>query len=179
MMQEWWNDTVRWLNSEKGWTIVTSVILPFVSIVVGGVIAGVIARSAIVRVIRQQNREHKASAVAALIASGHRVAQWNALSAVEKDHVDRQVSEAEIRIRLLPTPGAQAAADWAAQQISLMKANSINYSFQVEQDLSDFQSGLITWQSKPSRARKLFEQDLEDRKYEAVASALKVEPQTP
>jgi hypothetical protein len=50
-----------------------------------------------------------------------------------------------------------------------MKANSVNYSFQAEQDLADFQDGLIAWQAKPARARRLFAQDLAAWKYEAAA----------
>ncbi|MGV8973011.1 MAG: hypothetical protein ACOH10_11880, partial [Rhodoglobus sp.] len=46
---------------------------------------------------------------------------------------------------------------------------STNYSFQAEQDLSDFQDGLIAWQSKPARAKKLFAQDLAAWKYETAA----------
>ena len=50
-----------------------------------------------------------------------------------------------------------------------MKKNSTNYSFQAEQDLADFQDGLVEWQSKPARAKKLFAQDLAAWKYETAA----------
>ena len=47
-----------------------------------------------------------------------------------------------------------------------MKRNSANFSFQAEQDLQDYQNGLIAWQTKPSRARKLFAQDLAAWRYD-------------
>jgi hypothetical protein len=166
MLQQWWNDIVRWFESDGGQTVVTSAVIPFIAIVVGGVVAGLIARGAVKRLIAQQDREHKAAAVATLIAAGRRAATWSTLSAPEKDHVEHQSSEAEVRVRLLPVLGATLAADWAAHQLATMKKNSTNYSFQAEQDLADFQDGLLTWQSKPARAKKLFAQDLAAWKYE-------------
>ena len=166
MLQEWWNDIVRWINSENGWTVISGVILPLIAIVAGGVIAGLITRGAIKRLIAHQDREAKASAVASLIASGRKAATWNTLSAQEKEHVEHQTSEAEVRVRLLPVQGASLAADWSAHHIAAMKKNSANYSFQADQDLSDLQDGLIAWQSKPSRAKKLFAQDLAAWKYD-------------
>ncbi|MGV8897055.1 MAG: hypothetical protein ACOH1U_11380 [Rhodoglobus sp.] len=169
MVQQWWNDIVRWFDSDGGQTVVTSAIIPFVAIVVGGVVAGLIARGAIKRLLAQQDRELKAAAVATLIAAGRRAATWSTLSAPEKDHVEHQSTEAEVRVRLLPVLGATLAADWAVHQLATMKKNSTNYSFQAEQDLSDFQDGLIAWQSKPARAKKLFAQDLAAWKYETAA----------
>jgi hypothetical protein len=169
MLQAWWNDIVRWFNSDAGQEVLASSILPFLAIIVAAVVATLIARGSIKRLIAQQDREQKASAIAALIASGRRAAGWSTLSAAEKDHVDHQMSEAEVRVRLLPVAGAALAADWAAHQLATMKTNSVNYSFQAEQDLSDFQDGLIAWQAKPARARKLFAQDLAAWKYESTA----------
>lgn len=170
MLQQWWNDLVRWFNSDGGQTVMTSAIVPFIAIVVGGVVAALIARGAIKRLIAQQDREHKAAAVATLIAAGRRAATWSTLSAPEKDHVEHQSSEAEVRVRLLPVLGATLAADWAAHQLATMRKNSTNYSFQAEQDLADFQDGLVNWQSKPGRAKKLFAQDLAAWKYETPAT---------
>jgi hypothetical protein len=167
MLQDWWNDIVQWVDSDDGWTIISGAILPFLAIVLGGVVAALIARGAIKRLVAHQDREAKAAAVAALIAAGRRAAVWNTLSAPEKEHVEHQASEAEVRVRLLPLPGSALAADWAAHQLATMKKNSVSYSFQAEQDLVDFQDGLIAWQEKPTRARKLFAQDLAAWKYEA------------
>ncbi len=169
MLQAWWNDIVRWFSSSTGQGVLTNAILPFLAILVAAIIATLIARGSIRRLLAQQEGEQKASAIATLIASGRRAATWGTLSASEKDHVDHQISEAEVRIRLLPAAGASLAADWAAHQLATMKTNSVNYSFQAEQDLSDLEDGLIAWHAKPSRARKLFAQDLAAWKYEAAA----------
>lgn len=169
MLEAWWSDIVRWFSSYDG-RVVMGAVVPVLAILVAGIVATLIARGSIKRLIAQQDREHKASAIAALIASGRRAAGWSTLSAAEKDHVDHQTSEAEVRVRLLPVAGAGLAADWAAHQLATMKANSANYSFQAEQDLADFQDGLIAWQAKPSRARKLFAQDLAAWKYETATA---------
>ena len=168
MLEAWWNSIVRWFNSNAGQDLLTNAILPFVAIIVAAVVATLIARGSIRRLIDQQDREQKASAISSLIASARRAAVWNTLSAAEKDHVDHQISESEVRVRLLPSAGASLAADWAAHHLATMKSNSVNYSFQAEQDLSDLEDGLIAWHAKPSRARKLFAQDLAAWKYETA-----------
>jgi hypothetical protein len=160
MVLEWWNDIVQWFASTEGRTITTSVILPFIAILAAGLFAGLITRSAMKRFVAHQDREAKASAVAALIAAGRKAAVWNTLSAQEKSHIEHQTSEAEVRVRLLPVSGSTLAADWAAHHIASMKRNSVAYSFQAEQTLGEMQDGLVEWQFKPSRARKLFAQDL-------------------
>ena len=168
MILEWWNSIVRWFNSDAGSTLTTGVILPFLAILAAGIVAGLIMRSSMKRFVAHQDRQAKASAVAALIASGRKAAVWNALSAQEKEHVEHQASEAEVRVRLLPVSGASLAADWAAHHLAEMKRNSANYSFQAEQDLKDLQDGLVAWQSKPKRAKKLFVQDLSAWKYDST-----------
>lgn len=169
MMQQWWSDIVRWFTSDTGQTFISGAILPFVAIVAGGIVAGLIMRASIRRLLAQQDREHQAAAVATLIAAARRAANWSGLSTPEKDHVDHQLSESEVRVRLLPIAGSELAADWAAHQLATMKRDSVSYSFQAEQDLTEFQDGLISWYSKPSRARKLFAQDLAAWKYEGAA----------
>ncbi|MGV8912392.1 MAG: hypothetical protein ACOH14_07230 [Rhodoglobus sp.] len=166
MILQWWNDLVDWFNSDQGSAFVTGALVPFLAIIVGGIIVGMIARSSLRRLIGQQDRQAKAAAVAALISSGRRAATWSTLSAGEKEHVDHQASEAEVRVRLLPLKGANIAADWAAHKLATMKKNSVNYSFQAEQDLAELQEGLLDWQARPGRAKKLFAQDLASWKYE-------------
>jgi hypothetical protein len=163
---QWWNDLIEWIQSDDGWRVITGGILPFLAILIGGLIAGGVARGATKRLMQQQDRQHKAAAVAALIAVGRRAAVWHTLSAAEKEHVDAQASEAEIRVRLIALPGADLAAEWAEVQLASMKKNSAAFSFQAEQDLQDYQNGLIAWQAKPAKARKLFAQDLAAWKYD-------------
>ena len=163
---QWWNDIVDWFYSNDGQTLITSTILPFLAILFAGLLAGLIARGAVRRLMAQQDLQHKAAAVASLISAGRRASRWSSLSAQEKEHVDFQVSEAEVKVRMLPLVGADLAAEWGRHQLAEMKRNSVSYSFQAEQDLQDFENGLIAWQQKPSRARKLFAQDLAAWRYE-------------
>ncbi|CAN5255801.1 hypothetical protein BH11ACT4_BH11ACT4_21270 [soil metagenome] len=169
MLLEWWNGIVHWFNSTEGHKVFTDAILPFLAILVAGIVAGLISRGSTKRLIAQQERRYKASAVETLIAAGRKAAVWNTLTAQEKEHVEHQVSEAEVRVRMLPSSGASLAADWAAVKLAAMKRNSANYTFQAEQDVADYQDGLIAWHSKPSLARKLFAQDLAAWKYDGGA----------
>jgi len=169
MLLEWWNGIVHWFNSYEGRKVVTDAILPFLAILIGALVAGFIARGSIKRLIAQQERRFKASALETLIAAGRKAAAWNTLTAQEKEHVEHQVSEAEIRVRMLPSSGASLAADWAALKLAAMKRNSASYTFQAEQDVADYQDGLIAWHAKPSLARKLFAQDLAAWKYDGGA----------
>lgn len=169
MLLEWWNGLVHWFNSYDGQKVVMGTILPFLAIVIGGLIAGMITRGSIKRLLAQQERRHKASAVETLIAAARKAAVWNTLTAQEKEHVEHQASEAEVRVRMLPSYGASLAADWSAYKMAAMKRNSANYSFQSDQDLVDFQDGLIAWHAKPALAKKLFAQDLASWKYDGGA----------
>jgi hypothetical protein len=165
-MQQWWNSVVSWIASDEGFRILSVTVLPSLAILVAGILAAVIARSAVKRMLRHQDRELQASAVSALIGAGRKAAVWSSLPANEKEHVDAQASEAEIRVRLLPLPGATLAADWAVHQLREMKTNSANFSFQAEQTLEEYRDRLIDWQQRPNRAKKLFKDDLEQWRYE-------------
>ncbi|WP_191413564.1 MULTISPECIES: hypothetical protein [unclassified Salinibacterium] len=162
---QWWNNFVNWLLSDDGWRVFSTAILPFIAILVAGVIAALIGRRSAERVLAFQDRELKASAVAALIGAGRKAAVWSSLTVQEQSHYDNQISESDARVRLLPVSGSTLAGDWAAHQLSEMKKNSAIFSFQAEQTLDEFRDRLIEWQHKPSRAKKLFKQDLEQWKY--------------
>ena len=41
----WWNDIVEWIASDDGWRIVSGAIIPFVAIVLAGIIGAGIGRS--------------------------------------------------------------------------------------------------------------------------------------
>ena len=169
MMLEWWNNIVRWFASDAGQTIFVTAVLPFIAILAAGLLAGLIMRGALKRFVLQQDKQAKVSAIAGLAASARKAATWSSLSAQEKQHVEQQTSEAEIRVRLLPVAGATEAADWAAHYMASMKRNSTNYGFQAEQDLKQLQDGLVFWHHKPSKARKMFSQDLASWKYDESA----------
>ena len=163
---QWWNDFLDWFNSDDGWQIIATVVFPFLAILIAGIVGALIGRGSTKRLIALYDRQQKAAAVSALIGAGRRASVWSTLSAPEKEHVDSLLSEAETRVRLLPVAGAAIAADWAAHQLADMKRNSSNYSFQAEQTLVEYRDGLVNWQDRPSRARKLFAQDLATWKYE-------------
>ena len=165
-MQQWWNSVLDWFASDEGFRILSATVFPFLAILVAGILAAVIARSAVKRLLRHQNRELQASAVSALIGAGRKAAVWSSLPANEKEHVDSQAGEAEVRVRLLPLPGATLAADWAVHQLREMKTNSANFSFQAEQTLEEYRNRLIDWQQRPKRAKRLFKDDLEQWRYE-------------
>lgn len=163
---QWWNDLVDWLSSDDGWRVLTAAVFPFVAIIVAGIVAALIGRSAAKRVLAFQDRELKASAIATLIGVGRKAASWSSLSTPEQQHYDTLISEADARMRLLPVSGSTVVADWSAHQIAEMKKNSAIFSFQAEQTLEEFRDRLIEWQHKPARARKLLKYDLEQWKFQ-------------
>lgn len=163
---DWWNEIQAWFTSATGSKIFLDAILPFVAIVLAGIIAAAIGRGTARRVIEHQDREHTAVAVIALIVVGRKAAIWSSLGADEKQHVDSMMSEADIRLRLLPVNGSSTAADWAAHELGVMKKNSASFSFQADQSFVDYRDRLLSWQAKPRRARKLFSSDLDTWRYE-------------
>jgi hypothetical protein len=167
----WWNDFVAWINSASGSRIFLSAILPFVAIVLAGIIAALIGRGASKRVVEHQDRELKGAAIIALIVVGRKASIWSSLGGDEKQHIDSLMSEADIRVRLLPVNGASAAADWAAHQLADMKKNSASFSFQAEQTFVEYRDRLLDWQNKPGRAKKLFVSDLAQWRYEQESPA--------
>ncbi|HEY0261156.1 MAG TPA: hypothetical protein VGC18_15030 [Lacisediminihabitans sp.] len=167
---EWWNNFVNWFDSDEGWRIVSGVILPFVAIVVAGVIAALIGRGSAKRVIALSDREVRASAVTALIGAARKASVWNTLPAPEQVHIDHLIEEADIRLRMLPVAGTTLAAEWAAHEIADMKKNAVSFSFQAEQSLIVFRDRLVDWQARPARAKRLFKNDLDAWAYDSSLS---------
>jgi hypothetical protein len=162
---------VAWFNSASGQRVFLSAILPFVAIIVAGIVAAAIGRGIAKRLVDHQDRELKGAAIIALIVVGRKASIWSSLGADEKQHVDSLMSEADIRVRLLPVSGANTAADWAAHQLTDMKKNSASFSFQAEQTFVDYRDRLLDWQNKPGRAKKLFASDLSQWHYEDESPA--------
>ena len=167
---QWLTDTLEWLKSDTGMRIVSTVIAPFVAIIIAGFVAAGIGRASARKVIELSEREVRASAVTALISAARKAAVWNTLPAPEQQHIDHLIGDAEIRLRLLPIAGTGLAADWARHEIAGMKRNAISFSFQAEQSLLVFRDRLIEWQSRPSRAKKLFKNDLDSWAYDSSVS---------
>jgi hypothetical protein len=165
-LMAWWNEFVAWFNSASGMRVILSAILPFLAIVVAGVIAALIGRGSATRALALHDRELTGAAIIALIIVGRKAAIWSSLGGDEKQHVDSLMSEADIRVRLLPVNGSGQAAEWAAHQLADMKKNSASFSFQAEQTFVEYRDRLLDWQKKPSRAKKLFASDLDQWRYE-------------
>src|SRR5690554_1736095 len=165
---QWWNNFVDWLTSEDGWRILTTVVFPFLAIIVAGLIAAMIGRGSTRRLIALRDREQRVSTVAALIGAARRASRYNTLSLPEQEHADHLAHDADISVRLLPLAGSSMTADWAAHEIAEMKKNSVSFSFQAEQSLMDFRDRLVEWQTRPSRAKKLFKADLDLWAYESA-----------
>ena len=167
---QWWSDFLDWLSSDNGWRILSTAVIPFVAIVVAGIVAAGIGRASARKVIELSEREVRASAVTALISAARKAAVWNTLPSPEQQHIDHLIGDAEIRLRLLPIAGTALAADWSRHEIAGMKRNAISFSFQAEQSLLVFRDRLIEWQGRPSRAKKLFKNDLDSWAYDSSAS---------
>ena len=152
---QWWSDFLDWIQSDAGWKIISTAVIPFVAIVVAGIIGAAIARGAIRRLIAQRDHEMRASAVAALVAAGQGAATWHSQGPDAKEHAELLASQADVAVRLLPIAGADLAADWASHELRDMRTNSVSYSYQAEQTLDEYRDRLVEWLHKPSRAKKL------------------------
>jgi len=157
---QWWNDLLDALASERGTQLLSGVVVPFVAIVVAGVLAAVIARSATQRILTRHDREVKAAAIGVLIDAARQASVWDGLTAQERVLADRAAGEADIRIRLLPVKGAATAATWAAHEITEFKRGSGSFGFQFDAQLAEFRDRMVEWQHHPGRARKIFQGDI-------------------
>ncbi|TDN46247.1 hypothetical protein EDF64_101105 [Curtobacterium flaccumfaciens] len=164
---DWWNDLTDWISSDNGWRVISGAIIPFVAIVVAGIIAALIGRGATKRVVAMQERESRNAAVAAVVSAARKAAAWGSLGHDERAYADRLAEDADIRLRLLPVTGAPLAANWTQHEIADIKKNSSTFSFQAEQSLAEFRERLLEWQARPSKARKLFKSDLERWKFDS------------
>ncbi|HEY8588875.1 MAG TPA: hypothetical protein VIL55_04910 [Naasia sp.] len=155
-----WDAFVQWLSSDAGQTALISAGVPFVAILVGALTAAAISRSGIRRLLRQRDRETAAGVIAALVDAAHDAASWSATSPGERSLAERQAGEAELRLRLLPLQGADAAADWAAHELRQLRRASSAYTADFDSPLAAFRSRLVEWHRKPRRATRAFAADL-------------------
>jgi hypothetical protein len=158
---QWWNSFLAWFADADTLPIIFGAIVLVISLVVGSVLAAWISRGAIRGLIDQRDREVKASAIGALIDAATEASVWNSLTPQEQVMADRAVGQADIQVRLLPIRGAGTAANWAAHQLAEFKRTSATFGYQLEPAVHEFRDRLIEWQNKPSRARKIFQSDLE------------------
>jgi hypothetical protein len=163
---QWWNDFVDWFYSDEGQRILVSAVIPFLAIVVAGVVAALIGRGATKRLVAQRDHETRAAAVSALISAGQNAARWHSQSPAAREHAEHLANDADVMVRLLPISGANYAADWAAHQLADMRVNSVSFSYQADQTLAEYRERLVLWLHKPNKGRKLFAADLERWRYE-------------
>ncbi len=158
---QWWDALVDWWTSDEGWRVVSTAILPFLAILVAGLVAAFIGRGAIKRVLAHQERNQRAAAVASLVVAGRKASTWNSLIDQERTHAEALASEAEVRVRMLPARGSALAANWAEHQLIEMRKHSSIFTFRANQTFDEFRDRLVAWEQRPSRAKKLFKADLE------------------
>lgn len=158
---QWWNDVTTWFSSDEGRALLTSVVVPFVAVLVAGLLAALVARSAVRRVLARQERDARGAAVAGLVRAARKAAVWSSLGTEERTYVDHLAQEAEVQVRLLGAPGANSAASWAEHELAGLKRHSVSFSFQAEQSLAEFRDRLLQWHARPGRAKKLFADDLD------------------
>src|SRR5690554_6814214 len=111
---QWWNDLVNWWTTDNGQRVLVSAVIPFLAIVVAGVVAALIGRGATKRLVAQRDQETRAAAVAALISAGQNAARWHSQSPAAREHAEHLANDADVMVRLLLIAGAGQAADWAS-----------------------------------------------------------------
>lgn len=158
---QWWNNFVSWLTAASNQTMVYSAVVLIVSIVVAGVLAALISRGAIKRLLAQNDRALKAAVIGTLVDAATEASVWNSLTPQEQVMADRAVGQADVQLRLLPIKGSGVAANWAAHQLAELKRTSATFGYQLEPALVEFRDRLVEWQEKPGRTRKIFQSDLD------------------
>ncbi|MFC6355325.1 hypothetical protein [Luethyella okanaganae] len=158
---QWLNDFIEWISSSGARPVVFSAAVIVVAIIASGLLAAWIARGATRHLIKQRDREIKAATIAALIDAATEASVWNSLTPQEQVLSDRAVGQADIQVRMLPIRGAATAANWAAHQLHEFKRSSATFGYQLDPAVAEFRDRLVEWQRKPSRARKIFQNDLE------------------
>jgi hypothetical protein len=148
-----WLDLVAWFQSPGGARVLQTAIIPALAILVAGLLAAAIARSAVSATIRRAERMEAASVVAGLVAAA-RLAADAGDDGASRRRAARLRIEADVRMRLLPLPGAELAADWAADRTDALQRQAA--SGPVTADFAELRDRLVQWVGKPARARRLF-----------------------
>jgi len=165
---QWWNDIVDWLASDEGWRIMSGAVIPFVAIVLAGIIGAAVGRSGVARLVAQRDHETRVAAVAALVTAGQNAVRWHSQGADAREHAHQVATEAHVAVRLLPVPGADLAADWAAHQLEAMRVNSANFGLPSDDTVGEYQNRLVEWLRHPRKAKRLFSSDLDRWDYDNI-----------
>ncbi|MDY0912609.1 hypothetical protein [Rathayibacter festucae] len=171
---QWWNEFVTWVQTAEGRQSVFVGALVLLAVIVGVIVAALVLRSAIARLIRQQEHERKNAVIATLIDAAVDASAWNVLSPSERILSDRAAAQAETHLRLLPVKGSGVAANWAAHELADLKHTSSTGGYQTQASVGEFRDRLLLWRDKPGRARKAFLADLERWRFSETSR-----PETP
>ena len=158
---QWLNEFAEWFASTGARPVLFGAAVIVVAMIVSALLAAWIARGAVSRLVTQQDRAMRATAIATLVDAATEASVWNSLTPGEQVLADRAVGQADIQVRMLPLRGSAIAADWASHQLAEMKRTSATFGYQLEPIVHEFRDRLLEWQKKPSRARRVFQADLE------------------
>ncbi|GLI28711.1 hypothetical protein ARHIZOSPH14_29530 [Agromyces rhizosphaerae] len=158
---QWWNAFTEWLFDPETLPVLFTAGVLFLAVLVSGLLAAWISRSAVRGLVTRQERELRSSAVAALVDAATEASVWNSLTPQEQVLSDRAVGLADVRLRLLPVKGADVAANWASHQLHELKRASATFGYQLDPAVGEFRDRMVQWQRHPGRMRRQFQADLE------------------
>ena len=144
-----WQDLLAWFQSPGGARVLQTAIVPALAILVAALLAAAIARSAVRSLLRRADRDAASAAVGALVAAG-RLATPGAERG-EQRRAGRMRAEADVRLRMLPLPGAALAADWASARLDALQQDDRGGA-----GVDDLRDRLVAWSARPARAKRLF-----------------------
>ena len=148
-----WQDVLAWFQSPGGARVLQTAIIPALAILVAGLLAAAIARSAVRALIRRSERTEAAAAIGALVAAGRAAAGPDAERSTDR-RAARLRAEADVRVRLLPIAGTDVAADWASARLDALQQRPADASTAAA--LDELRDRLVEWAGRPARAKRVF-----------------------
>ncbi|BDZ46477.1 hypothetical protein [Naasia aerilata] len=150
---QWWENLAGWLQTDDGRLVLLGGVVPFVAILVAGLLAAGIARRSVSRVLARRDREARGAVIGLLVDVARQASMWSSSSPSERTLIERSAAEADIALRLLPAPGALLAADWASYEIASLRRASAAFSLEFETPLATFRDRLLEWHRSPAGAQ--------------------------
>lgn len=163
-----WDGYLAWATSAAGLDLLTSAVIPFIAILIAGLLAAILARDGMTRVARRHDREQQSAIIASALAASRRATGWASLSMSEQDQLDDRIAEALARLRMQATRGADLAAEWAHLKVALIKTGALAGSSTAEAELGDLEDWLILWHRRPRRTTRHFARDLQTLRFRAT-----------
>ncbi|RIX28267.1 hypothetical protein [Amnibacterium setariae] len=148
-----WQDVLAWFQSPGGARVLQTAIIPALAILVAGLLAAAIARSAVRALIRRSERTEASAAIGALVAAGRAAAGPDAERSTDR-RAARLRAEADVRVRLLPLAGSDVAADWASARLDALQQRPADASTAAA--LDELRDRLVEWAGRPARAKRVF-----------------------